>query len=624
MDLHTNETLLAGYQRAKILYDGIFDMDKLALNTSIVPQWIDKTHCCWYRRKTWQGVEFRLVDASTATNKEAFDHQKLAKLLADSVEQAVAANNLPITNVEIALSPAQVNFTAFDRHYSFDIDQQELKEIIPDILAKDGSLISPDGRQAVFTKDHNLWLQNLETGAESPLTHDGKPDYAYATSPVALNIQALWSPDSKRLFTLQTDKRQVKTTPILHHTPADGSLRPYIEEHYCAYPGDEQVEEIRLLTIDVATSKIQEVNYGRIPVKRFGFGLFTDQLAWWSQDSSVAYFIDLARNGQTARVVELNAHSGSTRLLFEETSNTFIQLSANELTPAALQPLPDTDELIWYSERSGWAHLYLYDLKTGVLKHPITQGDWLVRDILHVDIKRRELWVQTAGRVHNRDPYYRDICRVDIDTGELTTLAAGDTEYNVFTRCVFDYFWLQNAGLEIGDNAHGISADASYIVACHSRIDQVPVTQLLDRNGKVLLDLEVADLSKMPEGWRWPEPVQLTAADGKTATYGAVFKPADFSPDKHYPVIDGTLCLPELNMTPKGLLRNDTSGGAYFLKAAALAERKMLTVGNRTEDASSLANSTRTLAVEAAPSEHAAALANSTRACHNRDNTIRR
>jgi hypothetical protein len=70
--------------------------------------------------------------------------------------------------------------------------------------------------------------------------------------------------------------------------------------------------------------------------------------------------------------------------------------------------------------------------------------------------------------------------------------------------------------------------------------------------------------------------------------------------------------------------RTLTVAAARFEHDAALAERKMLTVGNRTEDAASLANSTRTLAVEAAPSEHAAALANSTRACHNRDNTIRR
>ena len=147
-----------------------------------------------------------------------------------------------------------------------------------------------------------------------------------------------------------------------------------VEEQYSAYPNDEHVEEIRLVVISVETSKIQEANYSRIPVKRFGHGLFTDQLAWWSNDSCFAYFVDLERNGQTARVVELETHSGNTRILFEDTSATYIQLSVNEMTPATLQPLTESNELIWYSECSGWAHLYLYDLKTGALKHPNYRG----------------------------------------------------------------------------------------------------------------------------------------------------------------------------------------------------------------------------------------------------------
>ena len=574
----TGNHLLSHYQRAKRFYDGILDLDKLALNTTIVPHWITGTQCFWYRRKTWQGAEFRLVDANAASNKEAFDHQALATALTDSSGETVEAHNLPITNVEISLSPAQLCFSAFDRHFTFDIHQKTLKETPPDTLAHDNSLISPDGRQAAFIKDHNLWLQNLETGEEWPLTHDGEPNYAYATSPVALGItvnthvQALWSPDSKRLLTLQTDRRQVKTIPMLHHIPADGSLRPQVEEQHCAYLGDEHVEEIRLLSIELETGKLQDANYRRIPVKRTGHGLFSDQLVWWSQDSSLAYFVDIDRDGKTAKVVELEPHSGSARFLFEETSSTYIQFNNNEMMPATLRALPDTDEIIWYSDRSGWAHLYLYDLKTGALKHPITEGEWLVRDILHVDIQQRELWIQTAGREANRDPYYRDICRVNIDSGELINVAGGDREYTVLAPGNIDHYWHQYSDPDINIKTSGISPDNCYVVTCHSRIDQVAVSQLLDRNGKVLLDLEESDLSKFPDDWQPPEPVKLKAADNKTAIYGAVFKPSNFSADKQYPVIDCTLGASELKMTPKALLRNDTSQGYFFLHASALAE----------------------------------------------------
>ena len=286
--IDTSNSLLGSYERAKTLFEGISDMDKLALNTTIVPHWIGETQCFWYRRKTWQGTAFRLVDARAASNNEAFDHQALATALAEESGETVNANTLPIGKVSISLSPPRVEFLAFNRRYRFEPTTQLLTALDNSNLpsshsASESRLISPDGQKAIFVKDHNLWLQSLETGEEGPLTHDGEPNYAYATSPVALglpvntHVQALWSPDSKHLLTLQTDRRQVKTSPMLHHVPADGSLRPQLEEQHCAYLGDEHVEKIRLLTIEVETGKSQTANYHHIPVKRMGHGLFSDQ-----------------------------------------------------------------------------------------------------------------------------------------------------------------------------------------------------------------------------------------------------------------------------------------------------------------------------------------------------------
>ena len=585
----SDHNLLAAYDRASQYFKGLMAIDKLAINTSLVPHWIGETGCFWYRRKTWQGTNFRLVYASSSKHIEAFDHQILAAALSETTGETVEAINLPLEKVEISLSPLQIKFVAFDQSYSFDPESDTLIELntsglLAEAKASDNKLVSPNGQYAAFVKDHNLWLQNLATGEQHALTRDGEPHYPYATSPVALgvaangDVQAQWSPDSKQLLTVQTDRRQVKTTPILHHIPSDGSLRPQVEEQRCAYPGDDHVEELRLLTIDCETGKQQDANYGRIPVKRFGHGLFSDKLAWWSLDNRLAYFVDLSRNGQKARVVELDTHSGNTRILFEETSATFIQLASNEMTNASLRPLPTTNELIWYSERSGWAHLYLYDLSTGELKHPITEGEWLVRDLLHIDTEKRELWIQTAGRDTSIDPYYRDICRVNIDTGELTTVASGDKEFTVLAPGNIDYFWRNLFDPEVNDHTSGISPQGEFVVTCQSRIDQAPVTQLLDRNGEVVLTLEEADLAGFPAGWQWPEPVKLTAADNATAIYGAVFKPSDFSPDKHYPVIDASLYSPEMCMTPKGFLGNDTTCGVFFLHCMALAELGFIVV----------------------------------------------
>ena len=603
-----SDTLLAGYERAKILYEGAFNMDKLALNTTLVPYWLGDD-CFWYRRKTWQGSEFRLVDAKASTNQAAFDHQVLATALADLVDQPVKADNLPITKVTINLLPLTIQFEAFDKHYSFDAETQQCtaiesavrqEEDINDddspFLATDmfempskplsgDRLISPDGKKGAFVRDYNLWLEDLESGEERALTTDGEALFPYATTPIAMayapnaEIQAFWSPDSKRLLTVQTDDRQVKTTPLVHHVPADGSLRPTVTNYRHAHSGDEHVEVMRMVSIAVDDSKIQAANYRNIPVQiNSAHGLFVgSQQAWWDTDSRRAYFVDMEKGAQLVRVVEFDTNTGVTQCLFEESSATYIKLSWHGVG-ATIVPLPESQELIWYSERSGWAHLYLYDLTTGTLKHPITEGDWLVRNILHFDAKQRELWIQTTGRAVDRDPYYQDICRVNIDTGELTTVVAGDEDYWVLAPGTSAHYMARYYDPDQFIDANALSPNTQHLVATRSRADCAPVSVLIDRDGKLRLELETADTSGLPDSWHWPEPVKMLAADGETAIYGAIFKPSDFSPDQCYPVIDFSPYAPEMYCVPKGAFRNNPDGGFFYPQAAALAELGFIVV----------------------------------------------
>jgi len=229
-----------------------------------------------------------------------------------------------------------------------------------------------------------------------------------------------------------------------------------------------------------------------------------------------------------------------------------------------LTPLPGGKEVVWYSERSGWAHLYLYDLETGILKNAITQGDWLVRNILHIDIERRELIIQTAGRVAGRNPYYRDICRVNIDSGSLTPLLSTDHEYVVCDH---------QARLTTGHK--GVSPSGQFIVTTVSRVDERPASLLLDREGHSVLELEEADVSNLPAGWQWPEPVKLTAADGETDIYGVVFRPTDFSAERSYPILDFSSMGEYM---PMGSFGNDLGGGMYYLTPATYAELGFIVV----------------------------------------------
>ena len=175
-----------------------------------------------------------------------------------------------------------------------------------------------------------------------------------------------------------------------------------------AYAGDQHIEGYRLLAIEVETGEHTHADYPLCPVFSPPYvGFFTGGRGWWAQDSQTAYFIDLERGDTTARLIQFDTGSGKTRSLIEE-SNTLTQdpdrplrftFSPRSHLHALLIPLPKSQEVIWYSERSGWPQLYLYDLVTGQLKNPITRGDWVLRHILHVDLERRELVIQTAGRV---------------------------------------------------------------------------------------------------------------------------------------------------------------------------------------------------------------------------------
>ena len=569
------------YQQAQRLLQNAFTK-RGAINTTLYPHWIGDTDCFWYQQDLKNGAhQYRFVNAAENSHKLAFDHQQLATALAAAADKNVDPNQLPLQALEIDAASGALRFTAFNQRWQFQPDTASCQAI--DSHPQDWT-ISPDGGKAVFSRDHNLWLHDLSTGQEKALTTDGHANYVYGGTATAygrqeaITLEVCWSPDSKRLLTVIKDNRQVKVGPALvAHVPQEG-VRPTIidPDRRVAYAGDEHIEGYHLLAIDVESGAPTKADYPLCPVFTPPYvGFFTGARGWWANDSETAYFIDLERGDTTARLLRFNTHTGQTDTVIKETSDQIQgpgQGSRLNLIPrshlhAMVIPLPDTQEVIWYSERSGWAHLYLYDLASGELKHPITQGNWLVRSLLHMDIQRRELLIQTAGRDAERNPYYADICRVNIDSGELSTVIDSDHDY-----LVCEAKGRINAG---HPQARGVSSSGDYLVTTRSRVDDIPETLLLKRDGQQQQTVETAAMVGLPDNWQWPEPVMLKAADGKTDTYAVVFRPTHFSPDHSYPVIDfswGSF------LPPIGSFTNNITGDRFYFEAAALAELGFIVV----------------------------------------------
>ncbi|MDA9091299.1 DPP IV N-terminal domain-containing protein [Porticoccaceae bacterium] len=571
-----DQSILARYRRAEALEHASFD-ESMVLNAQIVPHWVGSSDYFWYSRSARKSpgstadltTEYRLINAKTATNTEAFDHVALAKALAGATNQLVDALSLPISNLEFDLDSQHLTFDAFDQRWQFD---GAIKSVEKRVNHPSGWLVSPDGEKAAFIKDYNVWVREIDSGEERALTQDGQQYYAYAVQPESRDLvgnllatsgyspgpEAQWSPDSSQLFTMQTDERQVRNLPSMLYAPQDGTVAPRMVERKYALPGDKQVAQYRLLAIDVATAIETAADYPPIADSLVWQCPFSGNLAWWSGDSRYAYFVDMTRGQKTARMVSFDVQTGVSKVLFEESSPTYLELGLDYEHPSMLMHLSETNELIWSSERSGWWHLYRYDLNTGELKNAITAGDWLVRSLLHFDKDSRELWIQLAGRVEGRNPYYRELARVNIDTGEMTVLASSDHDYCIPKQ--------PNVG---------VSSTGNFVVTIRARVDEAPITELRDRHGAVVLTVETADISGLPEGWQWPEPVTMKADDGITDIYGVVFRPSDFDPDKKYPVVDAGMASPFYSMLPTGAFLQsgtDPIGNYLYMTMFAIAE----------------------------------------------------
>ena len=379
---------------------------------------------------------------------------------------------------------------------------------------------SPDGKLAAYRKDNNLWVREIATGTERPITTDGVKDFGYATDNAGWTTSAravlVWSPDSKKIATFQQDERGVgemylATTNVGH---------PTLSAWKYPLPGDSIITTIQRVVIDVDAPNVIRF---RMPADQHRSTLcddiscrgddFTD--TQWSPDGSKVAFVSTSRDHKVAQLRVADAATGEIRDVMEERVATQYE-SGNGA--ANWQILWATNEVVWFSERSNWGQLYLYDLTTGKIKHAITAGEGSVAAIVTLDEKSRSVWFTATGREKGRDPYFRHLYRATLD-GKKTTLLTPDD----------------------GDHDIALAPSGKYFIDNYSKPD-VPVTSVLrDANdGKFVVSLEKQDVSRLAAaiGWKPPMPITVKARDGKTDLYGLLYRPVNFDATKKYPIVN--------------------------------------------------------------------------------------
>jgi dipeptidyl aminopeptidase/acylaminoacyl peptidase len=531
---------LADYQRAeKFLRENV---KKMIYGEYVRPNWIKETSRFWYQLNSRKGKEFILIDAGKRRRKPAFNHLKLARSLGKLMNQEYKPFDLPFDSFE---------FTDKGKAITFKLDKQTIKcslktyrcEKIEEKKKDPSVMPSPDGQWEAFVKDHNLYIRSLKDKKEIQLTTDGKEKYAYGTAwgwyllmnetdpsktKENKNIAVTWSPDSSKLITYRVDYRNAQKLYLYQSTP-DSGYRAHVWSYYRSLPGETTGTMFEYYIFDINSKKKIAVDLQ--PLHSF--------LAWdeakWFKDSKRLHFYYYTRGYKKTILLEINAETGKPRTIVEESAETYMDTSKR-----FIKVVGEGKEVVWGSERDGWSHLYLYDWQTGKLKNRITQGEFVVRGILHVDEKKRQIYFTANGREKDRDPYLLHLYKVNLEGTGLKLLTPEPA-----------YHWLR------------LSPDNKYIVDTYSRVDTAPVSVLRRlTDGKVLFTLEKADIKDLlATGWRFPEPFKVKARDGKTDLYGVIFRPTNFDADKKYPVIDSSYSGPQAVRTPKtftrGCLNND-------------------------------------------------------------------
>jgi dipeptidyl aminopeptidase/acylaminoacyl peptidase len=549
---------------------------RLVRNCELHPRWLGASDRFWYLRDTSAGREWVLVDARARTRVPAFDHAGLGRVLTRALGREVDGAALPIDHV--SLDEGTVRFHAFGRGWVYrggESLERSTSAGRPDLL------LSPDGAAAVYRKAGNLWLLDVASGAERALTTDGEALFAYGALPecrARLQPQhpvppappeALWSPDGSRILTVQTDERGVKPLPLVDWLPADGTLRPRPLEVRVPWPGDATVPEYRLVSIDVRTGRQTAARWPRVPAVRMYDTPISANLAWWSDDGRTCWFVDVERGEKRARLVEFDTDTGRCRELFEESSATYVDLGYNVYAPCQSQIVPGTREMLWWSERSGYPHLYLVDLMSGRTVRAVTSGAWLVRDVLHVDAERREVWVTGTARVPGRHPYHREVLRVSLDGGDVVEVASDASDQSAWRRNEFALALLRAMGDDPGEVA-GVSPTGQYCVTTSGALDRPPTTVLRDRDGTVVMELERGEVLGLPSGFRWPEVVTAKAADGTTDIWGVMVRPDEAEkPEALLPVVSVIYGGPQIDAVPRNAF--DSMNG-YVLQLCAYAQ----------------------------------------------------
>ncbi len=586
-------------------------LDKMIFSLSIDPHWLKLSNKFWYTYETSEGKQWNIVDPVKGEKKAMFNRDKLAAELTKIIKDPFDGQHLPIDSLKFikdenwiqfeVKSTIEINKDAVVKkdakpekikktfYFEYNLITEQLNELVGFKKPKrkpSWANISPDEKIVVFGRNYNLFYMDKEnfnkailndedsTIVEHAITKDGIQNYSWHSESayggrgetnvdVEKNknkrkpVYGLWSENSKHLAITKVDNRKVKDLWVLNSI---AEPRPTLETYKYWMPGEKEAPMDHLMIVDMIAFSYKEIDVS----------LFKDQdVAVWNKTANVNARDDehrpniwlgtndqlyLARTSRDLKKIDqciVDINTGVVKTLIEESLNTYVEIKKPGL-------VKNGEEIIEWSERDGWAHLYLHD-KEGKVKNQITQGPWHIEDVVSIDEDKRVVYFSANGRenVNNNtkeDPYYLHLYKVNFDGTGLQLLNPGNF-----------------------DNNFSMNDKKNYFVNNSSRVNAIPASSLYSADGKKLMDLETADLSSLfSAGYKFPETFKVKADDGITDIFGVMYKPYDFDSTKKYPIIEYVYPGPQTESVNKSF-----SKGMDRIDRLAQLGFVVVTIGNR-------------------------------------------
>ena len=586
-------------------------LDKMIFSMSIDPHWLKLSNKFWYTYETSEGKQWNIVDPVKGEKRAMFNRDKIAAELTKIIKDPFDGQHLPIDSLKFikdenwiqfeVKSTIEINKDAVVKkdakpekikktfYFEYNLLTEELNELVGFKKPKrkpNWANISPDEKTIVFGRNYNLFYMDREnfnkailndedsTIVEHAITKDGIQNYSWHSESAyggggetnvdveknknkRKSVYGLWSENSKHIAITKVDNRKVKDLWVINSI---AEPRPTLETYKYWMPGEKEAPMDHLMIVDMTAFSYKEIDVS----------LFKDQdVAVWNKTANVNARDDehrpniwlgtndqlyLSRTSRDLKKIDqcvVNINTGVVKTLIEESLNTYVEIKKPGL-------VKNGEEIIEWSERDGWAHLYLHD-KEGKVKNQITQGPWHIEDVVSIDEDKRVVYFSANGRENinsntKEDPYYLHLYKVNFDGTGLQLLNSGNF-----------------------DNNFSMNDKKNYFVNNSSRVNATPVSALYSAEGKKLMDLETADLTSLfAAGYKFPETFKVKADDGITDIFGVMYKPYDFDSTKKYPIIEYVYPGPQTESVNKSF-----SKGMDRIDRLAQLGFVVVTIGNR-------------------------------------------